>query len=87
MEPQIPNPVIEITGHSEDREIERIVDKNGQITELIPGDSTYKLVLKFPNGRKHMAKVSREVFELYLEAAGLKEPDPPVDLSTAFSSK
>lgn len=55
--------------------------------ELVPGDSTYELVLTFPNGQKHLAKVSHEAFETYLEAIGANElVDAPVAIDAGSPS-
>ena len=55
---------VEIVGDLERRQVEHVGN------DLVPGDTDYFLVLKFPNEKKHLVKVSREAFESYLEAKG-----------------
>lgn len=66
---------VEITGYSQDRILEKIGN------ELIPGDTVQKLVVKFPNGKKHLVPVSSDAFDDYLEALGMRgalpSNDPP----------
>lgn len=62
---------VEIIGTHESRQVRHVGD------DLVPGDTTYELVLSFPNGRKHMATVSQEAFETYLDAAGLEHRPTP----------
>ena len=61
----LPPVVVEVTDYLCTRRVEHIGN------ELIRGESTYELVLKFPNGDKFLVTVPEEAFESYLEAAGV----------------
>ena len=53
---------VEIVGCTERRPVKREGDN------LVPGDITCELALKFPNGDVHNAQVSSETFQAYLDA-------------------
>lgn len=51
---------INITGACEEREIKKVGE------DLVPGESTYHLVLRFPNGKVHLARVPEEAYWAYI---------------------
>jgi hypothetical protein len=74
-----PLPVV-VVGFNESRTIEKRGD------ELVPGETSHELELKFPDGSIHTAKVSSETVDAYLAATG-QEKVPPVGQLTSFLTK